>query len=553
MQEFIKKCGIENFKIMPLKQDASKRQYYRIGTDEKNYILMTGEATQNRTETFIKLSKFFNEQGIRAPKVLAFNEDKSFVLLEDLGDETFTNLLNGGADEEPLYDAATDILVKTARVREKFEYIPVLGEEQILSGFALFVDWYYPSVKGLALPAEKRIEFLEIVKKILPMGFAVPSALVLWDYHVDNLMKADDDCAVIDFQDACFAPLTYDIMSLIEDARRKIAEPVYEKMKKKFFESLGDVSREDFERSFAFFSIFRHLRVLGRFAELLVRQNKDVYLKHIPNLWRMVNITLKNPELKDLKKWMDENLPPEFRNLPRKKPIDKAIILAAGRGERMKHLTNDLPKPLIRVKGKTLLDYKLEMLRDANIKDVVVNVCYQKELIKKHLAGVNDFNVLISEEEVALETGGGVKKALPLLGENPFFTLNSDELWVESGVKSSMWRMMDKWDSAKMDILLLLTPLDRIATVEKLAGNYKISGDVIVQRNVKCVEGFEYLYIGVALVNPKIFENSPDGKFSMRDLYDEAMNKGRLFCEINEDMVYHVGTPGDLELAEGKF
>ncbi|MDR1026480.1 MAG: phosphotransferase [Lactobacillus sp.] len=555
-EEFLKKVFLtDKFEIVPLRPDASTRKYWRILKGKSTFILMDGNAVSNRYQKFIQISELLKQHDVYAPSILAHDFDEGFMLIEDLGDGTFTRLLELSGNEKELYAMATEVLTKVISIKKKPDYIDVFSDDVVVRDICYFVDWYYPMVMGKPLDEKKREEFIAIVKKLLPLGRGVPNSLVLWDYHVDNIMMLDNKtCAVIDFQDAYWGPITYDIMSLLED-RRGASEEVQNEMKDLFFKSLKDVKRIDFENSYRFFSMFRNMRVLGRFSILLTR-GKGEYMKYIPNLWKMLDRTLSCPNFVEMKKWVDKNLPKKYRVAPTQKPINKAMILAAGRGSRMKHLTNDVPKPLIEVNGRAMIDYKFDLLKDVGIKDVVVNVCYHGDKIIEHIKRhERDFNVAISEEEVALETGGGIKNALHLLGENPFFSLNSDELWNDTSYKPVMWQMIDKWNDDEYDMILLITPMSSTNEHGRDHGDYKINKKDRIERNVqkKPGGGYDYFYTGIALMSPKIFEGETEEKFSMVKMFDKAEEKGRLGYVIIHDEIFHVGTPEDKKIAEMKF
>lgn len=229
--------------------------------------------------------------------------------------------------------------------------------------------------------------------------------------------------------------------------------------------------------------------------------------------------------------------------------ISKAMILAAGRGTRMRSLTDETPKPLIKVLGRTLIDRVADKIAAHGITDCVVNVCYLGDRIKADLSKRADLRFAFSEEENALETGGGVKKALPLLGEKPFFVLNADPLWTEK--TPSLRRMAQAFDESRTDVLLLLWPVERVY-------GHDGKGDYFIEngrpRRKKPEENAApFVYAGAQILNPRIFDDAPDGKFSLNLLYDRAEKAGRLAAVAGEGDWYHVGTPEALALAEQRL
>jgi len=219
----------------------------------------------------------------------------------------------------------------------------------------------------------------------------------------------------------------------------------------------------------------------------------------------------------------------------------RAMILAAGLGLRMRPLTNNLPKPLIPVAGKTMLQRAFDHLHEVGISKIVVNTHYLAELIEKAVLE----GTLISHEDVLLETGGGIKKALPLLGEEAFFTLNGDSIWTGS---ESLREMDLQWDDGKMDALLLLVPREKAHGYEG-KGDFFLSPEGSLSRRGDAFEA-PYVYGGIQLAHPRLFHNSPEGAFSLNVLWDKALQKGRLFGYVHQGEWFHIGTPEELQRYE---
>ena len=228
--------------------------------------------------------------------------------------------------------------------------------------------------------------------------------------------------------------------------------------------------------------------------------------------------------------------------------IEKAMVLAAGRGTRMRSLTDELPKPLIKVKGRPLIDRIVDKIVAYGITQGVVNVCYLGDMIKADLSKRTDIALTFSEEEDALETGGGVKKALSLLGDKPFFVINSDPLWTEES--PSLADMAQVFDETKHDILLLLWPKERVFGHDGKGDYYLENGKP--RRRRPDEDSAPYVYAGAQIIAPRIFKDAPDGKFSLNILYDRAEKAGRLAAVVGIGDWYHVGTPEALALAEEK-
>jgi MurNAc alpha-1-phosphate uridylyltransferase len=225
-----------------------------------------------------------------------------------------------------------------------------------------------------------------------------------------------------------------------------------------------------------------------------------------------------------------------------------AMVLAAGLGERMRPLTDKLPKPLVPVAGKPLLDHVLDRLADQGVERAVVNVHYLADLIENHLAPRKKPQIVISDERAKLlNTGGGVVKALPKLGAEPFFHINSDTIWID-GVRPNLERLAESFDPGTMDALLLLA-----ASNDSIG--YAGRGDFIMATDGRLKKRPEremapFVYAGAALLRPELFKDAPDGAFSLTALFDRAAEAGRLHGLRLEGVWMHVGTPGAIAEAE---
>ena len=217
------------------------------------------------------------------------------------------------------------------------------------------------------------------------------------------------------------------------------------------------------------------------------------------------------------------------------------MIMAAGLGTRMRPLTDDKPKPLIMVAGKTLIDHALDRLVQADVKFAVVNVHYKAEMVKAHLARRKDIEIRFSEEtDALLGTGGGVVKALPHFGGEPFFILNSDSVWVE-GFGRALDRMKARWDPQAMDGLLLMASMVTAMGFEG-AGDFNMDAGGRVSR-VEEQRLSPFAFPGVQIVHPRLFDDAPSGVFSTNRMWDIAIAKGRLYGIRLDGVWIHVGTP----------
>ena len=226
----------------------------------------------------------------------------------------------------------------------------------------------------------------------------------------------------------------------------------------------------------------------------------------------------------------------------------KAMVLAAGLGLRMRPLTDTVPKPLVQVAGRPLLDHVLDRLAEAGVTEAVVNVHYLPDQIIDHVATRTAPRVIISDERnQVLGTGGGVVKALPLLGSEPFFHVNSDTMWIE-GVRHNLTRLADTFDPARMDILLLMAP-----TANSIGysgqGDYSMLPDGTLRRRREH-QVVPFVYAGAAIISPAVFAGAPQGEFSLIKMFDKANEQDRLFGLRLDGVWMHVGTPDAVNAAE---
>jgi MurNAc alpha-1-phosphate uridylyltransferase len=226
-----------------------------------------------------------------------------------------------------------------------------------------------------------------------------------------------------------------------------------------------------------------------------------------------------------------------------------AMVLAAGLGKRLRPVTDHLPKPLVQVAGRALLDHTLDRLAAARVERVIVNLHYKGEMIAAHLAGRDRPRINFSRETTLLETGGGVRQALNLLDET-FFVVNGDILWLD-GFAPALIRLADAFDPAKMDAILLLQ-----RTIS--AVGYDGTGDYFLdpfgrpsRRRER--EVAPYIFAGVQVLHRRLFAGVDDTVFSLKRLYDRAEDAGRLAAIVHDGEWFHIGTPQGLEATRARL
>jgi N-acetyl-alpha-D-muramate 1-phosphate uridylyltransferase len=231
--------------------------------------------------------------------------------------------------------------------------------------------------------------------------------------------------------------------------------------------------------------------------------------------------------------------------------IRKAMLFAAGRGERLRPLTDTCPKPLVKVGDKTVLDHTLDKLAKAGVQDVMINVWHLGDMILKHLKKRTTPRIHFSVETELLETGGGLVKVLDFFDDEPFLALNGDTLWQDRDM-SALAQVLDTWDGNKMDVLLMLVP-------KANAHGYGGKGDYHItaggQLRYKSLgDEAPYIYGGIQILHPSIFHNETViRKFSLKELYDKAEAKGNLYGVLYRGDWFEIGTPQSLEAAREWF
>jgi MurNAc alpha-1-phosphate uridylyltransferase len=229
----------------------------------------------------------------------------------------------------------------------------------------------------------------------------------------------------------------------------------------------------------------------------------------------------------------------------------RAMVLAAGLGTRMRPITEHTPKPLVPLRGRPVIDWTLDRLAAVGVESCVVNVHHLADTVRNHLADRRAPRIAFSDEtDRLMDTGGGVRKALPLLGAGPFFVVNGDVVWL-NGIRPALTRLAEAWDPARMDLLLL---------VLRLAGanGYEGRGDFFVDpwgrpRRRLAHEIAPFVYAGVMMTTPALFEGTPDAPFSLNRLFNRALDEDRIRAVPHDGEWYHVGTPAALALAEEKL
>ncbi|HKF70475.1 MAG TPA: phosphotransferase [Stellaceae bacterium] len=320
---FLARAGWGDVPRRPLAGDASFRRYDRLEAPGRRAVLMDAPPPHEDVRPFLTVARLLRKLDLSAPEILAEDIEAGLLLLEDFGDRTYTRLLADGGDEATLYRLAVDVLIA---LHKRFEPalgagVPLYDETRLLNEAALLVDWYMPAVSGSSTPPDLRAEYLAMWRALLPLASAVPATLVLRDYHVDNLMLLDGRtglaaCGLLDFQDAVIGSPAYDLVSLLEDARRDVSSALVRGLTEHYLAAFPAVDRAAFTCAAAVLAAQRNCKILGIFTRLCVRDGKPQYLVHTPRLWRLVYRDVSHPALAPVRHWLDRHIPADLRVTP---------------------------------------------------------------------------------------------------------------------------------------------------------------------------------------------------------------------------------------------
>lgn len=326
--EFLARAGWADARREPLAGDASRRRYKRLLLDGRSAVLMDAPASED-VGRFIAIARHLAALGFRAPQIYAEDEASHLLLLEDLGDGRYGRLI----DQKPatvapriLFGAAVDVLIELHR-QPAPAYVTTVDEVYLAREAELFVEWWLVKhVEGADAEALHR-GYDEAWREIRPLALAGPHALALRDFHADNLMWLPEASGegkpngadgvsrvgVLDFQDAVCAPVAYDLVSLLQDARRDIPAELAEAMITHYLAAFPALDAAAFRASYAALGAHRNLRIVGVFSRLGLRDGKTQYLRHMPRVWRLVEHNLAHPALAPLKAWLDRAAPLHVR------------------------------------------------------------------------------------------------------------------------------------------------------------------------------------------------------------------------------------------------
>ncbi len=329
LRRFLDGAGWGTAERRVLAADASFRRYDRLRDGVRSVVLMDAPPAREPVAPFLAVQAILADLGLSPPRLLAADPAQGFLLLQDFGDRTFTRALAAGESEMRLYRLATDVLIALHR-----RWRPALGaalppydEAALLKEAALFVEWYLPAASGRATTSAQRDSFLAAWRAVLGPVAGSRETLVLRDYHVDNLMQLENGagaagCGLLDFQDALIGARAYDLVSLLEDARRVVAPETVAAMQAHYLAAFAGLDRQRFLTDYALLGLQRSTKILGIFVRLDRRDGKPRYLAHLPRLWQLVEAGLAHPALAPVAAWFAAEVPSTLRRPLESRPAE---------------------------------------------------------------------------------------------------------------------------------------------------------------------------------------------------------------------------------------
>ena len=320
--EFARSAGWADATESLLAGDASFRTYYRLTRAGGTAVVMDAPPPHEDVRPFVRIARHLLALGLSPPEILAEDAERGFLLIEDLGDDTFARVLSEGGDELALYTRAVDALAALHNTgkRALLPDLTTYAGEALIEAAMLLPEWYLPAATGRPASPEAIASYRSAWQASLAHMPAHAETLLLRDFHKDNLIWLPDRpgvraCGLLDFQDAQRGHPAYDLVSLIEDARRDVTPAVYSAVLDRYLVQAGVRDRRAFDTAFHLLGAQRHARVIGLFVRLLQRDGKPDYLPHLPRVWRLFDRALDHEALAPLRDWVARHLPPSRRQV----------------------------------------------------------------------------------------------------------------------------------------------------------------------------------------------------------------------------------------------
>lgn len=322
---FLAAAGWGEATVEEFSADAAFRRYFRLRRGKggkESCVLMYAPDPSERSEWFVALARHIRAQGLSAPAIFDCRLEEGLILLEDLGERQYFALLPDAQDECELYAAATDVLaaLHAAAMPRRLGDVTIepYTDERMIEEAELLLDWYWPESLGAAADQTVREAFIGAWREALPAARYADDRLVQLDYHSPNLMWLPERegirrVGILDFQDAMRGPASYDVVSLLQDARRDVAEGLENFMIERYLAARAEFEREAFLASYAVMGAQRAVRILGVFVRLWRRDEKPGYMRHLPRLWAHLDANLAHEALAPVRNWFDSHMPASRR------------------------------------------------------------------------------------------------------------------------------------------------------------------------------------------------------------------------------------------------
>ncbi len=317
--EFLAEHGWEKANIVPLAADASFRCYYRLELSGQSAVLMDAPPAHEDIGPFIAVAQYLLKLELSAPRILGQDTSSGLLLIEDLGDGKFNSLLETTDNPDLLYQRAVDVLCVLHKA-EPPAWLSPYNHELLLAEVDLLIDWYWPTITGTTIDFSTRTAYHNAWIEVFSAVEFGPPVTVLRDYHSDNLMWLPNRNGVaavglLDFQDALAGSPAYDLVSLLEDARRDVSDTLVKNMIQRYVSATG-TPWSYIGRAYSVLGAQRNSKIIGIFTRLWRRDEKAAYLTLIPRVWRLLENNLTDPLLAPVRLWFDQHLPKYLRQKP---------------------------------------------------------------------------------------------------------------------------------------------------------------------------------------------------------------------------------------------
>ncbi|TAH32262.1 MAG: hypothetical protein EYC62_09565 [Alphaproteobacteria bacterium] len=319
IHKFLHDAGWADAKRVPMREDASARKYYRLQKQTQSAVLMDAAPPFEEVGEFARKAAIFSSYGLSIPKIYARDDAHGLLLIEDYGEISFANAIRSGENGGGLYrDAIAALTHMHSQADIQARKLPPLDDGRLIYLVSWIIEWYIPLIQPQTLSRTIREKFFELWTDTFKIMRAVPHHAIHLDYQFHNLMllpgKASyGRCGILDFQDACYGPVSADLVMLLQDAREDVPDNIVKTGLDQYLHAFPKINRDDFMASYAAFAAHNAARILGLFARLKIRDGKGQYLCHIPRNLKYFEDNLRHPALAPIKQWFDTHVPAEKR------------------------------------------------------------------------------------------------------------------------------------------------------------------------------------------------------------------------------------------------